>query len=543
MIPIVLAVVSIVALAALAYYVYKAWRADNALAQVQEQNRTLQQKVSSLAKYEGIADAENRIAVILDDAQRRAAEVLAGARREAETLLAGARGAEEKAEAETEEQRAQALARVKEAKLRADTTVANANAEATRIVEAAKSRAQEIAGDAYAAMERSKELEQAVKALKNVIEGYGDQYLVPTFSLLDELAEEFGFAEAGKKLKEARERVRQMVKNGTAATCDYVEENRRTTAVAFVTDAFNGKVDSVLSEVRNDNYGMLEQKIKDAFGLVNFHGRAFRDARIRPEYLQARLGELRWATIVHELKLKEREEQRQIKERIREEEKAQREFERAMKDAEKEEDMLRKAMDKVQRDVAKASDEQKAKYEQQLLELTEKLRAAEEKNQRALSMAQQTRAGHVYVISNVGSFGDNVYKIGLTRRLEPMDRVKELGDASVPFDFDVHAMIRCDDAPALETALHKRFLMSQVNKVNPKKEFFRTSIHDVRAEVERLGHQASWTMAAACRDYKETQAIERSMTEKTLKEGAWAAAQMKEHDVAMRESVAHEAAE
>src|SRR5690606_27789669 len=101
-----------------------------------------------------------------------------------------------------------------------------------------------------------------------------------------------------------------------------------------------------------------------------------------------------------------------------------------------------------------------------IAELEAALAEAHAKAERALSMAQQTRRGHVYVISNEGSFGRHVYKIGMTRRLEPMDRVRELGDASVPFPFDVHAMIFCDDAPALENALHKRLHERRRNLVN-----------------------------------------------------------------------------
>ena len=114
---------------------------------------------------------------------------------------------------------------------------------------------------------------------------------------------------------------------------------------------------------------------------------------------------------------------------------------------------------------------------------------AEEKNQRALSMAQQTKRGNVYVISNIGSFGENVYKVGMTRRLEPMDRVRELGDASVPFPFDVHAIIESDDAPALENTLHKALALMQVNKVNPRKEFFRVSLSDIHEIKEKISAQ------------------------------------------------------
>jgi hypothetical protein len=136
-------------------------------------------------------------------------------------------------------------------------------------------------------------------------------------------------------------------------------------------------------------------------------------------------------------------------------------------------------------------------------------------------MAQQTKTGHVYVISNVGSFGTDVLKIGLTRRLEPLDRIRELGDASVPFEFDVHAMILSDDAPALEHALHRHFIASQVNKVNPRKEFFRVSLKTIREEIEKLGIQASWTMAAGATEYKQSQAIEKAIRENPASYQAW----------------------
>ena len=119
----------------------------------------------------------------------------------------------------------------------------------------------------------------------------------------------------------------------------------------------------------------------------------------------------------------------------------------------------------------RATEAERAKLEQKLLELSDRLRTAEEKNQRALSMAQQTKSGHVYIISNIGSFGEFIFKIGLTRRWDPFDRILELGGASVPFGFDVHAMILSDDAPALEHKLHEHFLLMQVNKVTIERSF------------------------------------------------------------------------
>lgn len=302
-----------------------------------------------------------------------------------------------------------------------------------------------------------------------------------------------------------------MVKNNTAAQCDYVEDYRRTTAIDFITDAFNGKVDTILTSVKQDNYGILKQKITDAYYLVNNLGKAFRNAVITSEYLESRLDELKWAVVCTELKNQEKEEQRRIREQMREEERAQREIEKAIKEAAKEEEMLKKAIEKAQQAVAKASEEQKVKYEMQLQELNEKLKQAEEKNQRALSMAQQTKSGHVYIISNIGSFGDNVFKIGMTRRLEPTDRVRELGDASVPFPFDIHAMIYSEDAPKLETTLHRTFVSNQVNKVNPRKEFFRVPLSDIRKQIDSMDIQAKWTMTAEAYDWRETLAIEKAI--------------------------------
>lgn len=398
---------------------------------------------------------------------------------------------------------------------------AAAQTQAATIIAEASQRASAIAGEALEAKANLEVYRKEARALKNTIAGYGTEYIVPSHSVLDDLAEAFGFTEAGQNLKNVRQRVRQMVKDGTAATCSYVESNRRDTAVAFVVDAFNGKVDTILSGVKAENVGTLRQKIQDAFALVNLNGRAFRDARITDEYLAARLEELRWAAAAKELREREREEQRRIKEQIREEEKARREYERAMKEAAKEEDAIRKAMERLRKDVEKANETQRAKYEAQLQELSTKLELAEQKNQRALSMAQQTKTGHVYIISNIGSFGEDVFKIGLTRRLEPTDRIRELGDASVPFEFDVHALILSNDAPGLERSLHKHFLAAQLNKVNPRKEFFRVPLSVIREELDKLGIQTSWTMTAAATEYRESLAIDKAIQDDPASYQAW----------------------
>jgi hypothetical protein len=169
----------------------------------------------------------------------------------------------------------------------------------------------------------------------------------------------------------------------------------------------------------------------------------------------------------------QREEQARIKSQIREEQRLEREIEKQLRDAEREQEAIRKA---IERAISESHDEHSAEVER----LREKLREAEAKAERAKSQAQLTKSGHVYVISNIGSFGDGVYKIGMTRRLEPLDRVKELGDASVPFPFDVHMMISCDDAPSLENSSHREMHKQRLNKVNRRKEFFRVDFSQIQ---------------------------------------------------------------
>ena len=482
---------------------------------LENEHTLLTDKYSKLSKYEGLLDIEEKAIEILSNAENTASELTIKAQEELTKAIEDANFRRQIASEEVEKLKKQS-----------ELLFSTAKSDADKIIEEAIRKAEEVAGDAMKALNNQKELEKTAKAMKNIIEGYGDRYLVPTFSLLDDLAGEFGHTEAGVKLKDSREYTRKLIKENKAAKCDYVENYRRTTAISFVLDAFNGKVDSILSKVKRDNHGTLEQKIKDAFQLVNNNGKAFRDAVINQEYLDARLAELKWAVVAQELKWQEQEEQRQIREEIREEEKARREFERAIKEAQKEEETLKRLIEKAQKEVSQGTEEQRAKFEERLKELEGKLKEAEEKNQRALSMAQQTKSGNVYIISNIGSFGENVYKIGMTRRLEPLDRIRELGDASVPFEFDVHSMIYSEDAPGLERELHKKFLRLQMNKVNPRKEFFRVSLANIKDEIDKLNINAKWTMTAEARQYRESLAIEQTISNDKQKQEEWEKYQM-----------------
>ena len=460
----------------------------------------------ALRKYATLQDAESKVQSILVEATE-----------EANALRTESRALLEQSRAAGAGERSKATEAAKEIRQKADALLDRATRDAGRIVDEAHKRAAEIGGSAYTALKEKDRLEQAVTAIRNVIDGYGDRYIIPTRSLIDDLAADYGHAEAGERLSDARDQTRRMVEEGQASTCDYAEATRRETAVRFVIAAFNGRVDAILTRTKHDNHGTLQQEIRDAFALVNQNGEAFRNARVLPSYLDARLEELKWAIAVQELKLREREEQRRIKEQIREEEKARREYEKAMQEAQKEEGIIKKALETARLEAAQATAEEKAKFEEQVASLNARLAEAEAKNQRAVSMAQQTRKGNVYIISNIGSFGEDVCKIGMTRRLEPFDRIKELGDASVPFAFDIHAMIPSDDAPALEATLHNTFDDLRINRVNYRKEFFRLPLARLRTFLAEKGVEASFTMLAEAQEYRETQALSKMTPEEREK--------------------------
>lgn len=368
--------------------------------------------------------------------------------------------------------------------------------------------ANDLLQEYYSIANEKLELKKIVQALENKIKGYSDKYLIPNQTILNDLIDGYDHVDAVQHLKSIREKVKSAIKENRVAECDYVEDNRKNTAIAFITNAFNGKADAHLARIKHDNVGKIVEAVKEDYLLLNNYGQAFRNARITTEYLNLRLEEIKWAALVQEFKVREREEQREIREMIREEERARKEYERAMKEAEKDALALQKAYEKARKEFESASDDQKLKYDEKLKELTEKLKLAEEKSQRAISMAQQTRAGHVYIISNIGSFGEDVLKLGMTRRLEPMDRIRELGDASVPFTFDVHAMIYSEDAPTLERKLHHYFNYQRVNKVNYKKEFFRVGLNEVKEFLESENISAKFTLKAEALQYRESLRIE-----------------------------------
>ena len=202
--------------------------------------------------------------------------------------------------------------------------------------------------------------------------------------------------------------------------------------------------------------------------------------RLSREYIALKLKEVELR--YHMARIKEEQKQQEVEER-----KAHKDYELAMRDAAKNEEKAREQLEKQREALERAASEaEKAKLQEQVSALEVRLQEALAMKERAMSMAQQTRTGYVYVISNVRSFGEGIYKIGMTRRLDPMDRVRELGDASVPFPFEVHYMIYTDDAPKLEAELHQRFAEFKMNSDNYRKEFFKVPIEDIESVLKEL---------------------------------------------------------
>ncbi|EHA6959103.1 DUF4041 domain-containing protein [Vibrio parahaemolyticus] len=316
-----------------------------------------------------------------------------------------------------------------------------------------------------------------------------------------------------EEIKDIRQQQKDMIKAKTAVTFPEttVISNDKSLnkkilngQVKLMLTAFNIECDMLIGKVSPSSFGRTLERIEKLANNLE-KSAATLECGFDIDYIELKFEECK---LQYQYTLKKQEEiaeQKLIKEQIREEQRAIKEFEKAIAEAEKEEKMYRNLLDKAQQELAQANEQERSEMEQRIAILEQQLAEAEAKEERAKSMAEQTRKGHVYVISNIGSFGEDVYKIGLTRRLEPMDRVKELGDASVPFPFDVHAMIYTDDAPALETALHREFHSQRVNAVNLRKEFFSVDLEEIKDAVEKIaGVDAEFKMTALAEDYYES---------------------------------------
>jgi DNA repair exonuclease SbcCD ATPase subunit len=322
-------------------------------------------------------------------------------------------------------------------------------------------------------------------------------------------------AEFKQKLEEIIERQKQAIKNIMATHCPInwqvggskAEGTKMTKHYSkLMLRAFNGECDAAIAKVRWNNINNMETRIEKAYEAINKLG-ASHQITVTKEYYDIKLQELHLEFELQEKLYQEKEEQRKIREQMREEEKAQREIEKARKEAEDEEERNEKALQKAKAEIEKAKGQELERLTEKIKLLEENLQKAHELKERAISRAQLTKSGHVYIISNIGSFGETVYKIGMTRRLDPMDRIDELGDASVPFDFDVHGMIYSENAPELESILHKKIESKRVNLVNQRAEFFNTTIDEIEAIVKGLSLNMQLTKIAEAKEYRETLAL------------------------------------
>lgn len=281
----------------------------------------------------------------------------------------------------------------------------------------------------------------------------------------------------------------------------------------FLITAFNAEVDNIISNTTARNFASSAKKIEKWFDRINKSGKDSY-VELSRDLLALRLEEQRHFFEFKYKKEMELDEQRYMRETLREEAKVKKEIEKFITDREKEEVTYQKSLNAALSKIETANQEEIVKLNTHIEELKLKLERATNEKDRALSMAQLTRSGYVYVISNKGSFGENVYKIGMTRRLEPLDRVRELSGASVPFHFDVHALIPSDDAPSLENRLHTKFASKRVNKVNQRREFFKLTIKEIEeALTEFVDTDFNIVSDITSDQYEESMLLEKELTE------------------------------
>ena len=293
------------------------------------------------------------------------------------------------------------------------------------------------------------------------------------------------------KLEKVRTEQKDMIKRDRAITgnTNWTVNNSKAQGQRMVNDmkklflrAFNSDCEDVVSRVKYNNFDMSVKKIQKSAEAIEKLGRVM-DLKITSNYINSKIDELYIAFEYQQKKQEEKEAQKAARAEMREAARLQKEIEAQRKKFEKEQTHYQTAYEHLLRQIEQEPDnidllEKKKDLEKQLDDIDKAMKDIDyrEANQ---------RAGYVYVISNIGAFGPNVYKIGMTRRLDPQDRVDELGDASVPFNFDVHAMIFSDDAPALEAALHRAFEDRKLNMVNTRREFFNVTLDEIKEVVKK----------------------------------------------------------
>ncbi len=350
-----------------------------------------------------------------------------------------------------------------------------------------------LQGEIEAKVEKSAGLDAQIEEKRRKLVTFDDEILVQEFGLYEPRFDFANSSQYADRLKRVRERQKESVRqfneslkksrwkvNGSAA-----QGRKMASQVGrLLMRAYNGECDEVVRKVKYANVLRSTAAVEKLANSINKLGSVL-DIRIPEKYVDLKLEEVQLAFEFAQQKEREKEELRAERERRREEAKLKKEIAEQRKKLEKERKQYSNAYNDVVTRIRDASGQERQDLELRAEELRSRVADVGAALRDIDYREANQKAGYVYVISNIGSFGEGVYKIGMTRRLDPMERIKELGDASVPFGFDVHAMIFCDDAPALEAALHKAFEDRKINLVNQRREFFRVSLEEVEEVVKR----------------------------------------------------------
>jgi len=340
---------------------------------------------------------------------------------------------------------------------------------------------------------------ERIKALDvNIAEKSKELLVIDEDMLLESFAlyrPKFSFQssdEYKKRLDIIREKQKSLIKSGEAASGNqnWTVNNSKRDGKKMVSDmiklvlrSFNNECDYCVDHVKFNNIESSVKRINQSFEALNKLG-TIMQVSIGQEYRQVKLDELYLAFEYQRKKQEEKEELKKAREELREQQKLEHEIKIAREKILKEKKHFASAVQELESRLLIVTNEtEKAMVSEKLQEIRQKMLELDKEEKIIDYREQNAKAGYVYIISNLGAFGENIYKIGMTRRLEPMDRIDELGDASVPFSFDVHALIFSENAPDLESKLHQRFNNTRLNKLNSRKEFFRADINEIEKVI------------------------------------------------------------
>ncbi|MCI9591663.1 MAG: DUF4041 domain-containing protein [Lachnospiraceae bacterium] len=338
-----------------------------------------------------------------------------------------------------------------------------------------------------------KKLDSEIAEKKQQIITFDDTILVQEFGLYSPRYDFISSDEYKEKLNQIRNLQKECIKkdlalsgNANWTVNDSVAKGRKMVKdmQKLLLRAFNSECDETISKIKYNNIDASIKKINSSAAAISKLGTIMKIA-ITEKYLNLKIQEAYLALEYQLRKQKEKEEAKEARAQMREAAKLQREIEEQRRKIEKEQAHYQKALLTVLKQLESASENEKADLLAKRGELEKELGDIEISLNDIDYREANQRAGYVYVISNIGSFGKDVYKIGMTRRLDPQERVDELGDASVPFNFDVHAMIFSDNAPALETALHHAFENKKLNMVNHRREFFHVTLDEIKEVIKQ----------------------------------------------------------